>query len=270
VSGLSLRIDVSGLPILVRGIAPGLRPSLEDAWAGFLVPQTSDPILEVQVEDGSKTLTPGRVMVGGIAVKREGDVVRFVRDEAEGSLDLVAGRATVALSAGEDTRRAWGLVNLVHAALAWRLASRGGGIVHAAGVLVEGRAFLLIGSEGAGKSTFARVAATAGLPVVGDDQVVVLRSGGGLEAVGAPVRNREHVSAGRGRWPIAAFLLPRHGAPAAVAPASRLDLLPRLAANLVYNLFEEEGLLDRIAEGVPARWLTFAPDPSFVPLLRAL
>ena len=266
----SLSIDVSGLPIRVHGLPPGLRESLEDAWAGFVVPAVSDPILDVSVEEGTRPLTPGRVMVGGISVKREGDVVRFARDEAEGSLDLASGSATVALSAGDDKRRAWGLVNLVHAALAWRLAPQGGGILHAAGIVVEGRAFLLIGSEGAGKSTFADVAASAGLLVVGDDQVVVLRSGGRLEALGAPVRNREHVNAPKGRWPVAAFLLPRHGAPASLAPASRLDLLPRLTANLPYALFEHEGLLQEIADGVPARWLTFAPDPSFVPLLRAL
>jgi len=270
VSGLTLSIDVSGLPIRVQGIPAELRESLEDAWAGFVVPPMPDPILDVFVEEGTKRLTPGRVMVGGISVKRERGVVSFVRDEAEGSLDLAEGSAKVALSVGDDKRRAWGLVNLVHAALAWRLASRGGGIVHAAGIVVEGRAFLLIGAEGAGKSTFAHVAASAGLPVVGDDQVVVLRTGGRLEALGAPVRNREHVNAPKGRWPVAAFLLPRHGEKAAVVPASRLDLLPRLTANLVYNLFEEEGLLDTIADGVPAHWLTFAPDPSFVPLLRAL
>jgi hypothetical protein len=66
VSGLTLSIDVSGLPIRVQGIPAELRESLEDAWAGFVVPPMPDPILDVFVEEGTKRLTPGRVMVGGI------------------------------------------------------------------------------------------------------------------------------------------------------------------------------------------------------------
>ena len=263
----SLSIDVSGLGVRVRHVPSDLVPILEDAWRGFVVSEVDDPLVEAIVaESDGAALTPARVMVGPMSVRREGGTVRLARDEGEASLDLVSGRMTATLAAGDDGRRAWGLVNLVTAALAWRLAGRGGGILHAAGIVIDGRAFVLIGAEGSGKSTFARVATAAGAGVISDDQVVVARSPRGLEAVGAPVRNRDASTLSRGRWPVAAFLLPRHGTPAAVAPAARLDLAARLAANLLY--VSGEGPLDELASGVPALWLTFAPEPSFVDRLR--
>ena len=271
----SVGIDLSGIGILVTGATPPIAAGLREVWSGFLAERVDDPWLVVTVEDDSVPLTAGREMKPGSVALREGPRVRVARDEGGATIDAASGRAHVRLASGDDRRRIWGLVNLVHAALGFVLDRHGGGILHAAGIVLEGRAFVLIGAEGAGKTTFARVAAEAGVPVLSDDQVVVVTDGGRCEAVGAPIRHRDFPGAGRGRWPVASFLLPFHGPSASLAPVPRIELSARLAANRLYVAatpgpsFGPGDALDRLSEGAPARKLTFAPDPSFLDLLRA-
>jgi hypothetical protein len=266
----TVSVDFSGIGIQVAGVDPRLAAGLRDVWKGFTVAAVHDPVLVVEVEDDPAPLTPGRQMAAGSRASRDAAGVRLARNEGGVSIDAAAGRAHVRLASGDDGRRIWGLVNLVNAALGFALERHGGGLLHAAGIVLAGRAFVLVGAEGAGKTTFARVAAGAGLPVLSDDQVVVVASGGRCDAVAAPIRHRDFPGPGPGRWPIAAFLLPVHGAPSAISPAGRLDLMARLAANLLYGTPLGHGeTLDRLAAGAPARWLTFAPEPSFLRLLEA-
>jgi DNA polymerase III delta prime subunit len=61
------------------------------------------------------------------------------------------------------------------------LASSGLLLVHASGVVVDGRLMVFYGPSGVGKTTAARLAAAAGLPVAGDDLLIVdpIRAEGG-------------------------------------------------------------------------------------------
>ena len=64
-----------------------------------------------------------------------------------------------------------------------RLRQRGRYLVHAAGVVdPDGRAWLLSGDSGSGKSTLAYALARSGWTVLGDDGVLIERSGNGLTA----------------------------------------------------------------------------------------
>ena len=66
-----------------------------------------------------------------------------------------------------------------------RLRQRGRYLVHAAGVVdPRGRAWLLAGDSGSGKSTLAYALARTGWTVLGDDGVLIARSGDGLTAYG--------------------------------------------------------------------------------------
>jgi hypothetical protein len=62
------------------------------------------------------------------------------------------------------------------------LQSRGVVTLHAAAVACEGRAALIVGDSGSGKSTAALACAEAGLAFLGDDQVPVSRSNGAAVA----------------------------------------------------------------------------------------
>ena len=177
------------------------------------------------------------------------------------------------LARGDEGRRFWGLVNLTCAAVGWRLASRGGGAVHAAGVLIEDEAYLLIGPSGCGKTTWSKTAAAAGLPVLSDDCVLLDGIEGRLVALGSPFRSKDFPSPGPGRWPVAAILLPAHADEPSVEPVSRLMLEARIAANLLFSSHASEGAaqaVSAIASGATARTLSFRPDASWIPLVKSL
>lgn len=61
-----------------------------------------------------------------------------------------------------------------------RAVSGRGAVLHAAAVSIEGKGLLLMAPSGGGKSTAAAILGAAGMPVLGDDSVVVSRGTDGI------------------------------------------------------------------------------------------
>jgi hypothetical protein len=185
-----------------------------------------------------------------------------------------SGRAVLRLCSGLGRREYYTLTNLLRACLAWSLPGRGAALLHAAGLVIDGSAFVLVGGEGSGKSTWTEQGLRAGAHAVSDDLLAIDGVGPRPELLGAPFRSTVELRQQRGRWPLGAFLFPEHGPEAALAGVGALEARARLAANLPFlaeGLERDERtalLLDRWVREVPCRRLTFAPDPSFVSLLR--
>jgi hypothetical protein len=204
------------------------------------------------------------------------DRARYAMAEGE-AIVSAGGRATVRLARGLGRREYWTLVNLLRACLAWRLLDHGAALLHAAGLVVEGRAFLLVGPQGAGKSTWAALGEQAGARVLSDDLVLVDTGGpAGPQALGAPFRSTHvHAAYRPGRFPLAAVLFPRHGRPPSWERAAPLVARARILANLpfVAEGMERDARVGRLVESlldaVPCRELTFDRDPGFVELLSA-
>jgi len=272
----SIDVDLSGFGLRFEGLTRALATELTRQWPQYVGALAGAPALVIRVEEDERAMTPGPHMEGGLRIEAMPDAVRFRADEGAMLQDVPGARAVVRLARGDDGRRFWGLVNLVCAAVGWRLLARGGGAVHAAGVLVGTSAYLLVGPSGCGKTTWARTAAEAGLPVLSDDCVLVESVDGRLVALGSPFRSKEFPSPGPGRWPVAAILLSAHAQVPALAPISRLMLEARIAANLLFTLSAWDTHADAakaaasIADGAPARILSFRPDASWLPVVTAL
>ena len=275
-TGETIDVDLSGLGLRFEGLTPHLSAELGRQWPDYVRAEGVSPALVIRVEDDDRAMTPGRFMVGALQIDAAPDAVRFRGDEGEIVQDLPGAHAVARLARGDEGRRFWALVNLACAAVGWRLLARGGGAVHAAGVLVENKAYLLVGPSGCGKTTWARTAAEAGLPVLSDDCVLLDSAEGRLTALGSPFRARDFPSPGPGRWPVAAILLPRKAAAAALAPVTRLMLEARIAANLLFSAaaWDTHAAAARaagmIAAGAPARTLSFRPDASWIPLVTTV
>jgi hypothetical protein len=143
--------------------------------------------------------------------------------------------------------------------------------VHAASIVVDGRAYLLVGAEGAGKSTFAAQAGRGGAQVLGEDVAVLEFGPDGAVSLGSPFRDENATMRGGGRWPVGAVLLPKHGSPPSLDAVNPVRAQAAVAANLPY-LADAEIALDvarRILEGTAVRSLTFSPDPTYLDALRA-
>ena len=275
-TGRTIDVDISGLGLRFVGLTHPLAEELERQWPAYVRPKGVVPALEIRVEDDDRAMTPGRFMVGALQIEAAADAVRFHGDEGEIVQEAPGARAVARLARGEDGRRFWALVNLTCAAVGWRLLARGGGALHAAGVLLGERAYLLVGPSGCGKTTWARTAAGACLPVFSDDCVLVDSVDGRLMALGSPFRAREFPSPGPGRWPVAAILLPRQAAAPSLAPVTRLMLEARIAANLLFSAGAWDtqpaaaAAASAIAAGAPARTLAFRPDASWIDVVATI
>lgn len=272
--GRSLALDVSGLPVRLAGLDEPLDAACREQWRPFLTERAGAlPWLDVAVASSGCALVERPAMRPSMTCEVGPTGARFVSDE--GSIELAPdGPASACVGEGDPSWRFWGLANLLTAAMAYRLPSRPGALLHAAGIVIDGRAFLLTGASGSGKSTWTRAARDGGARVVSDDTVVVDAVSGAVELLGTPVRAHEAHPGGPGRWPVAAILHARWGSPPALAPVPPIAVHARLAANLPFlaSAWGHDARLDRIAgilaDGLPQRELTFAPDSSFVELLR--
>ena len=270
---MDLDFDVSGLGIRLRGLPDSLAARLAEGWARFRVERCAEIFLDADVSIAGAPMAPGTTMSKDLSAREGPFGATF--EVPEGTLELIRSEARVRLAPGDEARQQWGLVNLLAIAFGWLLPAHGGATLHAAAVVLDGRAFVLLGAEGEGKTTWASLAEEAGASELSDDVVVVDASSDPAVARSAPFRATEFRPVGPGRWPIAALLVPRHGDEAALSPLARLPLAARLTAGVLAAATSRAaearraGVVDRLLDAVPARTLTFRRDPSFVPLLRA-
>jgi hypothetical protein len=158
---------------------------------------------------------------------------------------------------------------------ACRRAGYGGILVHSAGVVSGGRAFLFVGAADAGKSTIARLA--GGRPVLNDEMNLVEFGPDGPEVLGTPFNGffREKQP---GRSPLAAVLLLDKGADHALAPVgpgeAAATVATQVAPPVPLEALADDGttaaMLDaasRLVHAAPVRRLTFTRDAGFWPLL---
>lgn len=273
-SGSSLGLDLSGLRLSVQGLRAALADRLATDWSAFVTARADCPFLRVTVEFDDDCNVP-----------REGYAPKEMRSTLlpgrarywmpEGSVEVDStGTARVRLSCGSGGRAYYTLINMLRASLAWCMPSRGGALLHAAGLVLEDRAFVLVGPEGSGKSTWVRLGERSGAYVISDDVVLVDGIGSRLEVLGTPFRSTHVSRLAPGRWPLAAILFPRHGSAPALATIASLRARSRLLANLPFLAegierdVRIEPLLERLATGAACRDLTFSLDDSFVELLR--
>ena len=277
----AVELDLSGLRVRVAGLPTTLAAALRGAWRDFPPPPppaggAREAWLSIVLDEPLPDEPPAaayRPKAMQASLGAESARYRL----PEGELVIERGQAArVRLARDLPERRDYfTLLNLLRAAIAWRLPDRGGAMLHAAGLVLDERAVLLVGSEGSGKSTWARAGERAGAHVISDDVVLVDGAAAGFEVLGAPLRSDHRGPQRPGRWPLAALLFAEHGAPPRLRPASRLLTRARLASNLP---FLAEGLesdprvaavLERLVARAPAAELRFAPDPSFIAPLVA-
>ncbi len=170
--------------------------------------------------------------------------------------------------------------NFARVLLAYRLLELGGALLHSAGVVDRGRALLLLGRSGAGKTTAAGMSLASGREVLSDDLNAVLPDG--REGAGGPSVARlpfagdlRRAEAGAGAFPLCALLRLAKGEAAALAPLSPALAAATLLACAPYvnaDPHRREALLEvlaGLARQVPARWLTFSLGGDFWSILDA-
>jgi len=274
--GETLDFDLSGIELRLEGVPPLAAEAFRRDWAAFRERAARSPFLRVSVRRVEAEAAPGS-RFDPKSMRAELARERASFHMPEGRIDLDReGHARLGLREGLGAAEYFTLLNLVRAALAWSLPSRGAVLLHAAAIVLAGRGFALAGPEGSGKSTWAALGERAGAAVLSDDLIVLARDAHGFCVLGAPFRSTHRVAFRRGRWPLGALLFPRHGPAPALAPVPPLLAQARILANLpfVAEALERDERLEAVVQGLAAGTrcleLTFAADTRFVELLRDL
>lgn len=274
-TGRRLEFDVSGLGLALEGLPGAISDVLAQRWSPFLRPAPRPLLLGVSVEIGGAAAPDEGALGSEIASRFEAGRAAFELEE--GSIEVGPGGLSRAIVApAPPDRQAWGLVNLLCAATGWALLGRRGGALHAAAAVLDGRAFLLVGPQGSGKTTWARLAGASGAQVLGDEVILVEARGGRLEALASPFRDELATRRGPGRFPVAAILAPRKAAAVRLEPLGRAAVEARLLANLLYaaRAFGSDpsvaAAVGSIASSAPAFSFGFPPEGDFLDRLRRL
>jgi len=166
--------------------------------------------------------------------------------------------------------------NYLRVMVAHRLLLRDGVLLHSAGVVFDGSAYLFIGASGAGKSTLARKALDAGAPVLSDDLNAV--GDLSLEPVVAQLpftgELREQATFG-GNIPLGGIFVLKQGSSVACEPLSRGEATAAILATAPFvnrgieNLDTLVATAATLAARVPVARLTSAKDSPFEEIMLA-
>lgn len=219
---------------------PPARLRLRRARPGELVPPVGPPkgVHELAIEHA-----PGVVRLDGRGWKAR------LRTESP-----VEGEILLAEAVPDDLVAV--VENTLRVMAAYRLHRAGGVLLHSAGVVSNGRAYLFVGRSGAGKTTFARRSLSEGRAVLSDDLNAILPGSGGLRVRQVPFAGELGVSplgGARRDYPLAGIYGLAHladaEAPAVVSPlppSEALGLLLCAASGVNGDPERREELLDAL------------------------
>lgn len=167
--------------------------------------------------------------------------------------------------------------NYLRVMVAHRLLLRGGLLLHSAGTVVDGSAFLFVGASGAGKSTVARKALAAGAPVLSDDLNAVVDTAGSPAVARLPFTGElRDQHAFDGTVPLAGIAVLGKGDAVSCEALGRAEAAAAIVATAPYinrGADDLEGLMAAavaLAERVPVARLTSARSSSFDEIERAV
>jgi HprK-related kinase B len=189
----AVHLRFAGVPIVATTNDADVAQRLVRYYAPWVVPET-DPIARVRLIQGPVDVDGDFAdleRAGGKPVKeavRDVEGGRLIRKSTTGIvMGLWPGHA---FATGDVRRHLNQGINLINNCYAKAVLARGHRLLHASAVAVAGRAVVLAGPPGAGKSTSALHLVEQGFRLVSNDRVLARPAGDGVEIYGYPKQPR--------------------------------------------------------------------------------
>jgi len=154
------------------------------------------------------------------------------------------------------------------------LAQGHGLILHACGVVREGKGLLFVGDSGAGKTTMARLwAQEQGVEVLSDDRTVVRKKGNRFRMYGTPWHGEGRFGS-PGSAEVEKIFFISHGVENAVRDVRSIDAAARLLTGSFPPYWDHEGMaftlefISELTAEVGCQELSFRPDRGVVEMLK--
>ncbi len=255
-SSYQITVEIGGMPILLHTQDDSFRQMLARRYAGF-VDSAVPPRFEFDIE---LTTPSSKAPDQDVRVEMQDGTWRLRRGDFRAQWNPNAGRGRIRQSANPYSIDS--VLRIVHTLI---LAREGGFLLHSAGAIRNGRAFLFSGVSGAGKTTISRLA-PRDVTLLTDEVSYIRRVDAGYRACGTPfagelARVGENCSA-----PMGSLFFLKQGPKNRIEPMAKSEAIRRLMRNILF-FAEDIELVQRVlqsacefVERVPVQRLTFAPD----------
>lgn len=278
--GHSVAIDFSGGPYIFECLNESQENTIKDRFVGFCLDSAKPPLqaLRTAVLD----FDPAAFKVVDFSTRDYTFDRLFLENEVLlAGLDFIARitrspglSASLWTSADRKDDFPFIFENVFRVLVAYRLLELGGTILHSACVAREGRAYLMLGNSGAGKSTFSRMALAANWEVLSDDMNAVRLENGRWVVEKLPFAGDLGQTPSRSnRYPLAGIFRLNKSGNNRLSPWSKGQAVAKaLGCSPVVNddPHRTKPLLDaleRMAGSVPTRQLEFSLDGGALKLL---
>lgn len=212
----ALGLELAGFKLLFKSDSPGIISVLRGRYGRFA--RSGGAGCEVEIFEA-----PGRASPFKPAVLLDGNRLRLGRGDFRAELDLRGGKGRLHAAAGEQCLDAF-----LRSLISSRLLRAGGFMLHCAGLVKKGRAYLFLGRSGAGKSTLSKLAAAAGCEVISDEINLLRPSGKGFRVHGSPFWGEMRADGRPGSWPLGGIYLLRKAGANRLAPCGGSEALKLL------------------------------------------
>jgi len=149
-----------------------------------------------------------------------------------------------------------------------------GMLIHASGVIYQGKGYLFTGNASAGKTTIARLwQSLPDVRVINDDKVIVRSEAAGFRIYGTPWHGVGGMALSDSA-PLTQVFILKQADQNYVSPLSSAQATGGLLARSFVPLWDSEkiafilGFLDKLCSTVPCQELGFLPDSSIIDLIR--
>ncbi|MBI5744317.1 MAG: hypothetical protein HY952_07195 [Elusimicrobia bacterium] len=201
-------------------------------------------------------------------MKWAGSRLELARGDFRAALDTRSGRGTLTAAPNEQCLDAF-----LRSLISSLLIRDGGLMLHSAGILKSGKAWLFPGKSGAGKSTLSKLAAAAGAEVISDEINMLRFERGRWRVYGSPFWGEMRSGGRQGSWPLGGVFLPKKAARHRVAPCGKAEafrVLLRCAVNFSRENREAAAVMSsaaRLLAAEPHRLEFSKKDAGFLELV---
>jgi len=216
-----LGLEVAGYRLNFKSDSEGIISVLGCRYARFRGRGEGGYVFEAGQAKGSQSPFKPAVSLKGSGLKLE-------RGDFAASLDLGSGRGTLAAAANEQCLDAF-----LRSLLSFLLIRDGGFMLHSAGLVKKGKAYLFLGKSGAGKSTLSKLAAEAGAEVISDEINLVRPVKGRYRVYGSPFWGEMRADGRPGSWPLGGIFLLKKAKAVRLTPCPGSEALKLLLRCLV-------------------------------------
>jgi len=195
----------------------------------------------------------------------QGGILRFTAPGYDGFIDEKKGEGTLRFSSTQPVEEIDYYLRVIFALMAY---ANNGVLMHTAGIVRRGYAYLFFGHSGSGKTTVCRVS-SGDYTIINDDLVLLLPEGNSWRAYGTPFSNPTQVKPSAISAPVASMYWLTQSKNVAVSNLSASQAIAAMIANVPIIPKDPNrsvhliDILSKIQKDIPIQELHFLPDNSF-------